>query len=367
MARPAYGTPHPPRVSGARSAGISLPGMSDAVVAYYRQFLEDRPWYAEGLSWTVIQPASQAVTEDVVLRRLRGTRVDLSQLQFPHVNDFRPGMPDESKVAYLTQADTAVVMFQPNGFEGARPEVLRWLSAGARVHNVDWTINGNGGISYAVYGTVLAWVDKNDPERRTGDRPEVFDEDLGGLREARRRWDLGDLSGADFDSEAMAVVERRTGIRLDADWVDSFEEAGTAVMIGNIANDPSPPGRFGRRDPDLDARLRTAPEPVRRAALTLVARTLAARFIFSDPEALLSTVEAIEQGVPVAAEVHARMFRSRATGDGDGASAVAGLAAAAAPPGQIADEPLGLLSAAMYAVPDEWPRLRAAIEALLRG
>jgi len=43
------------------------------------------------------------------------------------------------------------------------------------------------------------------------------------------------------------------------------------------------------------------------------------------------------------------------------------LAAAAAPPGQAADEPLGLLSAAMYAVPDEWPRLRAAIEALLRG
>lgn len=80
--------------------------MSDAVVAYYRQFLEDRPWYAEGLSWTVIQPASQAVTEDAVLRRLRGTRVDLSQVQ-----------PDESKVAYLSQADTAVVMFQPNGFE----------------------------------------------------------------------------------------------------------------------------------------------------------------------------------------------------------------------------------------------------------
>ena len=29
----------------------------------------------------------------------------------------------------------------------ARPEVLRWLSDGTRVHNVDWTINGNGGIN----------------------------------------------------------------------------------------------------------------------------------------------------------------------------------------------------------------------------
>ncbi|MCW3841503.1 DUF6461 domain-containing protein [Micromonospora yasonensis] len=341
--------------------------MPDDVVAYYRQFLHERPWHAEGLSWTVIQPASEPVTEDVVLRRLRGQRVDLTEIHFPHVNDFRPGMPDESKVAYLTQVGPAVVMFQPSGFEGARREVLRWLSDGARVHNVDWTINGNGGISYAVYGKVLAWVDKNDPGRRHGEQPDVLDNDLGGLREARRRWDAGDLAGADFSAEAMALVERRTGVRLDVGWVDGFEEPGPAVMIGDIPSDPTPPGRLGNQDPDLDARLRSAPEHARRAALALVARTLAGRFTFSDPEAVASTVDSIERGVPLAPEVRTRMFRSLATGDAEARSAINGLYAATAPPGRHVDEPLDLLHAATYALPDEWPRVRQAIDGLLRG
>ncbi len=48
-------------------------------------------------------------------------------------------------VAYLVQAGTSVVMFQPLGFEGSRREVLRWLSDGTRVHNVDWSINVEAG------------------------------------------------------------------------------------------------------------------------------------------------------------------------------------------------------------------------------
>jgi hypothetical protein len=195
----------------------------------------------------------------------------------------------------------------------------------------------------------------------------VLDDDLGGLREAHRRWNRGDLAGAAFDAEAMAVVERRTGIRLDADWIDAFEEPGSAVVIGDIPDDPRPPGRFGHRDPDLDARLRSAPEPVRRAALTLAAQTLAGRFTFSDAEALSSTVNAIERGVPLDPQTRTRMFRSQATGDGNGAAAVAGLYAATGAPGQGSDEPLDLLHSATYAVPDEWPRLRRAIDGLLRG
>ncbi|MFU8855116.1 hypothetical protein ACNAW0_29745 [Micromonospora sp. SL1-18] len=67
--------------------------MSDAVVAYYRQFLNERSWYAEGLSWTVIQPASVPVTEDIVLRRLRGKRVDLTEIHFPHATTPDPRCP----------------------------------------------------------------------------------------------------------------------------------------------------------------------------------------------------------------------------------------------------------------------------------
>ncbi|MFG3697276.1 hypothetical protein ACGF5C_05045 [Micromonospora sp. NPDC047620] len=138
-------------------------------------------------------------------------------------------------------------------------------------------------------------------------------------------------------------------------------------MIGDIPRDPRPPGRFGHKDPDLDARLRSAPGPTRRAALTLVARALADRFTFSDPEAVASAVDSIERGVPLAPEMRTRMFRSRSTGDGGARSAVHGLYAATALPGQHADEPLDLLDAATYAIPDEWPRLRRAIDGLLHG
>src|SRR5439155_8174293 len=168
-----------------------------------------------------IEPAYQQVTIDEVMRRLRAEPVNLGEIRFPHVNDRRPGDPDEMLVAYLAQAGTSVVMFQPLGFEGSRREVLRWLSDGTRVHNVDWSINGNGGITYAVYGKVLAWIDKNDPSRRWGDDPSLLDDDLTDLRPARQPRDTGQSPAARLADEAaaLATVERRTGLRLPADCV----------------------------------------------------------------------------------------------------------------------------------------------------
>jgi hypothetical protein len=328
------------------------------VTDYYRAFLRTRSWYAEGMSWTVIQPGTQAVTEDLVLRRLRAQRVVLGELD-PE--------PHHAKVAYLKQVGDAVMMYQPNGYEGARPEVLRLLSDGTRVHNVDWTINGNGSVSYAVYGKRLVGMDKNDPDRRYGEWPDLFDEeDLAELREARRQLDAEEDDWPNFDAMAMALVERRTGVRLDLDWVESLTEDGPGIVIGHIPDDPTPRSSLGRVDPDLDARLRGGPGTIRHAALLLAVRAMAERFVWSDPEAVAATVAAVKRGEPLDRETRSRVFHCRATRDGDehNGSASHGLYMATSPPDQ--GDPLDAIQAVTYALPDQWPALRREIDALLR-
>lgn len=191
-------------------------------VEYYRSLLSSRSWHAEGLSWTVIQPAGSAATVEEVRRRLRAEPINLDEIRFPHVNDLKPDDPSPFLVAHLRQVGSGVVMFQANGFEGARPEVLRWLSDRARVHNVDWTINGNGGISYAVYGSLLAWVDKNDPD--AVERGAPFDASLSAqafrLHAVAPRGDkataAGAASGRHIGPAFHAALARPHGDPLDS-------------------------------------------------------------------------------------------------------------------------------------------------------
>ncbi|GLY65214.1 DUF6461 domain-containing protein [Amycolatopsis taiwanensis] len=332
--------------------------MLDGVTAYYRTFLGMRPWYREGMSWTVIQPGGQAVTEDAVISRLRARRAVVATLNSP---------PFE-KVAYLQQVGEAVVMYQPNGFEGARPEVLRWLSEDSRVHTVEWAINGNGSVSYAVHGKLLVCMDKNDPDRRWGAQPDLFDdEDLAELRAARRQHDAGETDRPDFEPMAMALVERRTGVRLELDWVESFNVDSVGIVIGDIPDDPRPSSALGKVDPDLDARLRSAPASVRHAAVLLVVQAMAERLTWHDPEAVAATVTAVQRGEPLDDEIRTRVFRCRATEDdvnGKGSSARHGLFMATTSPEE--GDPLDAIQSATYALPGEWPALRREIDTLLR-
>ncbi|WP_182908725.1 hypothetical protein [Microbispora sp. H13382] len=71
-----------------------------------------------------------------------------------------------------------------------------------------------------------------------------------------------------------------TGACLDGEWGDGTRQA---ILVDPPLGAPFERLRFGHADPDLDARLRRAPEAARRAALLLLARHLAERFALDDP------------------------------------------------------------------------------------
>ncbi|MBB5478385.1 DUF6461 domain-containing protein [Micromonospora parathelypteridis] len=315
---------------------------------YYDDFLADRDWLAEGLSWAVVQPASAEATVDGVIKRLRARRVE-------------PGDKHAGELADLAQIGPDVVVFQDNGCALSRPEVLRWLSDGTRVHTVDWTINGNGGVTYAVYGKVLARMDMNDPDRRHGDDPSAFADDLDDVRAA--------LGTEYVRSAVMAFVERRTGVRLPAEWMSdegADTEAGpwVTVSLGAFPSDPRPPSNFGHYEPDLDARLRAAPETVRRAALTLALRAVTTRFRFSDEELARQAVEAVERGLTLDQETRSRIAYLKAHGDDVHAcsSAVHALHTAIGSGVDAVDA----VGAARHAIVDEWPAVRRDLYRLVR-
>ncbi|KKK05540.1 DUF6461 domain-containing protein [Micromonospora sp. HK10] len=321
--------------------------MVSGMVRYYDDFLADREWLAEGLNWAVVQPASAEATVDGVIKRLRARRVE--------PGDNRPG-----ELADLAQIGPNVVVFQDDGCALGQPEVLRWLSDGVRVHTVDWTINGNGGVTYAVYGKVLAWMDMNDPDRRRGDDPAAFDDDLDDVRAAQ---------GTGYVKAAvMAFVERRTGVRLPAEWMSdegADPQAGpwVTVRLGSFPPEPRPPSNFGHYEPDLDARLRAAPEPVRRAALALAVRAVTTRFSFSDDNLARQVVEAVEQGLTVDEETRSRIIRLTAHGAEDRAGTDAVHALYAAVAGAAVVDAVG---AARYPLVDEWPAVRRELYRLVR-
>ncbi|MDG4805588.1 DUF6461 domain-containing protein [Micromonospora sp. WMMD1120] len=321
--------------------------VSDAV-RYYDEFLAERDWLAEGLSWAVVQPASAAATVDGVIERLRARRV-------------QPGDDRSGEFADLVQIGPDVTVFQDNGCALSRPEVLRWLSDGTRVHTVEWTINGNGGLTYAVYGRVLTWMDLNDPERRHGDDPSAFAEDLDDVRAAR--------GTEQARPAAMAFVERRTGVRLPAEWMSdegADPEAGpwVTVRLGAIPSDPRPPSNFGHYEPDLDARLRAAPERVRREALALAVRAVTARFRFSDDDLVGQAVEAVERGLTVDEETRWRVVRLTAQGADVRACADAVHALHAALGAGVAA--VDAVGAARHALTEHWPAVRRDLFRLVR-
>jgi hypothetical protein len=334
--------------------------MASEAVQRYEELLR-RTALDIALCWTVVEPVTAPVSVEEVIRRLGGgpETVALS------VSD---EVPDGSTVFHLHPAGSAVALLEVNGYQGSRPEVLRRLSDGARVHSAFWNVNAVSRLSYAVYGKVLAAFEALQP-------PESGPLD----------GDLDDLLAAVLDDDGhwsaalLAVVERRTGVALDDDWLNVPHPV---AVLPAVPHDPRPPGFLGASDPDLDALLRLAPEPVRRSALRWLVSVLAANFDLTDDPAVGAVIDALKVGFPTdglhyeaLAPLSARLQREYQASAGDGPTpenprwrrmqAGAAIGLAVAPPGHWEDR-LDAFHHASLALAERWPEARAQVRAFVR-
>src|SRR2546430_8918140 len=247
-----------------------------------------------GMGWSVVEGIDAPVTVAEVVRRLGGDPAELFELPAEEAFD---ADACEALVC-LAPHGSAVALFEPGSPQAVRPEVLRRLSAGARVHATCWHVNGGERLLYAAYGKLVTGIQPYWPKERWGELPDTLDEDLralGGF--AVEDPDLRPRPEDHAGAIALAAIERRTGVRATADWLAGPH---TAVRIARpVPDDPQPRTTFARVDPDLDAWLRLAPEETRRAAVRLALRRVVERFDLTGDPVVALLIGAVEAGEAV--------------------------------------------------------------------
>lgn len=215
------------------------------------------------MSWSVV--TGQTSVESVI-RRLGGDPGTIVEQ--------RP-ISEEGVAWYLDDANGTVVMFEANGFQAGRPEVLRLLSGRSnQMVGAYWRTERDNAFSYAAAGTVRTTFDGAHPVRRSGAEPDAL--------EAERE-PLWAAAGGSWRAAMLALVEIRTGVRLDGAW---FEQPHPVVVPAEIPDEPT-----GTTHGAVFTLLDQKENPRRHAALAWLAETLAARFDLTDP-ALVRAIQA---------------------------------------------------------------------------
>lgn len=176
-------------------------------VAHYSRLLP-----AHGLQtsscWTIVQP----LTVNSVVRLLGGHPDDLELLPLHAAFDLTDGGGDVC-VYHFGQIGPAVVIYENNGFQGSRWEVLEKLSSGARVHSAFWNLGAHNSFTYAVYGKVVTSFDALSLGEFHGTDPTALDADLALAADAF------DDESVRYQAALMALLELRTGVRITDSWL----------------------------------------------------------------------------------------------------------------------------------------------------
>lgn len=177
---------------------------------------------------------------------------------------------------------------------------------------------------------------------------------------------------------AMAVVELSTGMRLDEEWLSNPR---SAFIIDQPIRVPLEPLAFGHFDPDLDSRLRLAPEAVRRKVLLLVVQHLSGTHNI-DSELFASAMEEVRHGDPLGQQSREDLLDAQIEWGEEAAgplvqegfesdparlrlAALMAVRHALIEAGDQADR-FQSLTYARHALGSEWPPFRATIRASLR-
>lgn len=262
--------------------------MTDDAIAYYTGLLGRMELLSEALCWTVLEPVTEPVTVEGAAARLGGDPAGIRELPWDaayQLGEDAGGAP----VVHLAQAGEAVMMLEVNGFQGAG-ESARALSAGARVHSAFWNVNALSALTCAALGCLLVTFEGLFPDRRQGLDIGALDAELDPLYTA--------LSAprSDFRPVIMAIVERRTGVRLDEDWLAADRPA--IVLPGRPASGVRALAPGALFDPELESAVRLASGAACDALAGDLVRSLADAVQFGDEPEIRAARTALDSGAP---------------------------------------------------------------------
>ncbi|GAA0973950.1 hypothetical protein GCM10009555_029510 [Acrocarpospora macrocephala] len=173
-------------------------------------------WLGDGLAWTAVLPVDGSLPlEETVSRLVDGEGPPLVEMDGEDAY--------EEGGVWLEQVGNATMIVQTFGKNYVwDEEVLGRLTVNARVWHLAWEITGSSRLIYAAYGRVLAVVPHLEPVNVMGEDPAAIEAELAALAQ------VVDAPWLASKATAMAIVEARTGARLDVDW---FERPHPAAVI----------------------------------------------------------------------------------------------------------------------------------------
>ncbi|GAA4198447.1 hypothetical protein [Microbispora amethystogenes] len=172
------------------------------LVAHYQRLLDVAQFLDVGLSWTVVQSLIEPIGIDDVAALVAGPGFGIEESEV------------EGDGVFIDDSGPSIMLLDLEGglFSHYEPSRLERLSAGARVWHLEWTVNGNGALSYAADGRLRLVMPDLRPDDVYGPDPHALDHLLRRLPEPSAR-----LSHA----RAMSLVELDSGAYLDLDWLNS--------------------------------------------------------------------------------------------------------------------------------------------------
>jgi Family of unknown function (DUF6461) len=234
----------------------------------------------------------RGVSEDDALRRFGGDPATTRLMTLTEVADESCNNEYPYGYAPLLLVDTIndwVVIFEDNGVQGVRHEVLQAVSRGAEMVSVFWNVNALQRFVYAVDGRTVTEFELLCPESRRGAEPDRL---LAYMRDLP--FEIGNTLAS-----AMALSERITGVRIDRSW---FENKRRVVEVTPLPQEPYPNLKpeetsLALYHPEIATLIRDAQAPVWRGIALLAAERSAAETGIASDQAISAALQALRSGI----------------------------------------------------------------------
>jgi hypothetical protein len=182
----------------------------ESAYSHYRELLAREAWLESSMGWTVVMPPGGPLNDAEVIGRLAGGRV--TELRSGEVGEF--DLEEHFTAVSIGRAGERSLLFEGAGLQGRRDDVLRRLSSGCGVYAIGWDIRGNNRFNHYEDGRMAASFDLAEPFDQDGPSIAAMAEDLDFLDRV-----LADSEGGHWRAAGLAIVERRTGVRLTSEWL----------------------------------------------------------------------------------------------------------------------------------------------------